>query len=137
MSRKQNGPEGPLAREFPPGACGDSSVAHLQARPVVPALPELSRASLGACRSVGVVTDKPTKSHEFSDVDAREFYADYREQLARAEWAESRIELLRVALTEIAGPTPTSHRKTVDQLTDAVKWRQGVARDALVRDDAS
>jgi hypothetical protein len=35
------------------------------------------------------------------------------------------------ALRQIAGPSPRSHRPEVEQLRDAVKWRQGVARDAL------
>jgi hypothetical protein len=36
------------------------------------------------------------------------------------------------ALRQIAGPSPRSQRPEVEQLRDAVKWRQGIARDALV-----
>jgi hypothetical protein len=44
-------------------------------------------------------------------------------------------QIFREALQQIAGATPTSHRRQIDQLTDAVKWRQGIARDALARAD--
>jgi hypothetical protein len=37
------------------------------------------------------------------------------------------------ALEQIAGDAPTSHRRALDQLRDSVKWRQGIARDALVK----
>ncbi len=37
-------------------------------------------------------------------------------------------------LAEVAGPSPRSQRKEVEQLRDAVKWRQGIARDALARE---
>lgn len=47
---------------------------------------------------------------------------------------EAEKERLREALEAIAGPSPRSTRPEVEQLRDAVKWRQGVARDALVRD---
>lgn len=50
---------------------------------------------------------------------------------AEIERQASEIERLREALRQIAEPTPTSHRREVDQLRDAVKWRAGIARDAL------
>jgi hypothetical protein len=42
------------------------------------------------------------------------------------------VERLVEALRRIAGPSPRSQRPEVEQLRDAVKWRQGIARDALV-----
>ncbi|MDQ5822213.1 MAG: hypothetical protein M3540_12300 [Actinomycetota bacterium] len=53
------------------------------------------------------------------------------------ERKDEALQLQREALEQIAGPTPTSHRKTDDQLTDAVKWRRGMARDAIVKSDAA
>lgn len=60
-----------------------------------------------------------------------------RRDKQRIKDLEEQLEAVRQVLEQIAGPTPTSHRKTVDQLTDAVKWRQGMARDALTRLDSS
>ena len=44
---------------------------------------------------------------------------------------DEQVNTLTETLELIAGPSPRSHRIEVEQLRDAVKWRQGVARDAL------
>lgn len=66
-----------------------------------------------------------------------ELSAIIRSQTEEIESLEEQLEALVETLEQIAGPTPTSHRKTVDQLNDAVKWRQGIARDALARLDSN
>lgn len=87
---------------------------------------------LGFCDETGELTEAGW-AHFRKQTEGTGLVLLSAEEARRMAALEAALREAEIALKEIAGPSPRSTRPNVEQLTDAVKWRQGIARDYLAR----